>query len=144
LGIFLGFFIFPPEEDNPLVPFVVQSYYFFDIIRINTRLLFLIYFSFVFTKYYALFTYAYNGLVLGIFMGWSLSLNPLLLMLIIPHGLFEIPLFLSTAIYVDKGEAYIRTHAVKYMKDFLCHLVFLVIMAGFEAFLTPRIFNSFI
>jgi len=143
VGIIMGLIFYQEELIYP-VQIVFGMRDFIDIVTRNAIVLILIYVSMVFTKYYAYFVYAINGLVLGVVISWIIQSDLMLLLLILPHGVFEMPLLLHTSHHIEKGELYIRENMCQYFKDISIHLLLVIICAVIEVYITPRVYNLFI
>lgn len=143
-GVCLGIFLISPTFGDAVADlslFKVQQ--FVKIAANNCGIIMLVYLSVVFSRKYAYYVYAINGFVLGTVLGWILKTNTNLMWLIVPHGIFEIPIILSTGYIVNKGEVFVRQHFKKYLWMFVIHEVCTLLCAGIEAFITPY-FQRFI
>lgn len=144
IGIVVGLFFVSPSVGEKITDLnLLKTEKFIEITLDNCGIIFLVYLSIIFSKKYAYFMYLFNGIVLGIVIGWIINSNLMLLLLILPHGIFEIPNILATGYIVDKGELYVRTNFKSYIKILLCHQVVTVFCAFVEAFITPC-FQKFI
>lgn len=144
VGIIAGvFFISPSVGEKVANLSAIKVEKFFEIALNNCSIILLVYLSVIFSRKYAYFVYCFNGITLGIIVGWIINSNLMLLLLIIPHGIFEIPNILATGYIVAKGENYVRTNFKTYIKIFLYHQISTIICALIEAFITPY-FQQFI
>ena len=133
----LGYYVLSPEVSGSVANLSAARFStFVGIATTNCAIIIIIYISVVFTKKIAYYMYILNGLSLGIFIGWILRFNKSLLFLIIPHGVFEIPLLLATGYIVFMGEEYIRKNFRKYILILCMHLLGMVICAFIEAYIT--------
>ena len=110
---------------------------FVKVVKTNCIIIATIYISAAFTDKYAYFAYLINGIVLGMAIGWILRTNISLIMLIIPHGIFEILNILSTGYIAQKGRLMVKNKLKKYIICFFTQEVFTVFCAFIEAFITP-------
>lgn len=141
-GFIIGFFL--PQEMSEELGEVFFGLKDFSIISMrNIGIILVIYLSMIFTKYYAYFTYALNGGVLGVLVSWILQTDLRLILLIVPHAIFEIPLFLYTSHLLEKGEFWIRKNIKIYFKTIAYHCLLTLLCALIEVYATPRIFNLF-
>lgn len=138
LGFMIGYFIISPHVGKSVTNLrIIDSYLFWSILRNNMVIIAVIYISIVFTNKLVYFSWAFNGLLLGIIIGWIFKTNIYLLLLIIPHGLFEIPNILATGYIAIKGEIFARTNFKKFIIVFFVHEIATVICALIEGFITP-------
>ena len=114
---------------------------FWNILSTNSLVILSIYVSLVFTPYYAYGAYLLNGLVLGVYIGWIVQTDLALLLLIIPHGVFEIPCILATGVMLHKGEIFIRSNFKIYCIYIVIHMVAVMLCAVIEAYITPVIYS---
>lgn len=114
---------------------------FIELFKNNGFLICVFYISIIFTNRVAYCLYGVNGMVLGYTVGFILKSNIGLLLLLLPHGIFEIPCILATGYIVNKGEKFIRTNFKKYVLIFLLHILFVAFCAAIEAFVTPYFIN---
>ncbi len=110
---------------------------FIELFKNNSFLICVFYFSVIFTNRVAYCLYGVNGIALGYTVGFILKSNLGLLLLLLPHGIFEIPCILATGYIVCKGEKFIRMNFKKYILVFLLHILFVAFCATIEAFVTP-------
>ena len=114
---------------------------FWNILSTNSLVILSIYVSLVFTPYYAYGAYLLNGLVLGVYIGWIVQTDLALLLLIIPHGVFEIPCILAAGVMLHKGEIFIRSNFKIYCIYIVIHMVAVMLCAVIEAYITPVIYS---
>lgn len=144
VGIVAGLFLVSPSVGEKVANLsAIKAEKFFEIVLNNCGIILLVYLSIIFSKKYAYFVYCFNGITLGIIIGWIINSNLMLLLLIVPHGIFEIPNILATGYIVNKGEHYVRTNFKSFIKVFLYHQIITVFCAFVEAFITPY-FQQFI
>lgn len=144
LGIIIGFFILKQSGFTNMKFEIDKPKTFFSILCTNSSIVLSVYISVVFTKYYAYFVYILNGITLGVYLGWILQQNITLILLVLPHGIFEIPCLLATGIIVYLGETYVRNNFKNCCKILAVHLCFVVGCAIIETYVTPLIYNSFL
>ena len=143
IGMLLGAFVLE-SIPGELIDLQSQSITnFISIFLTNGFAILLIYISCIFTNKYAYFTYGLNGLLHGITFGIVLKNYPLLFLLVIPHGIFEIPCILASGYIVSKGEMFIRNNVKRFFKILLIHELCILFCAFLEAFITPY-FQKFI
>lgn len=117
---------------------------FFEVFSKNAIIIVTIYLTAAFTKYYAYFNYVLNGLVLGCICIWAIKVNALLLLLVVPHGILEIPCILGTGYIVVKGKQFVNEKFYKYVWTLMVHLIFIFVSAFIECFITPQIYGIFV
>jgi uncharacterized membrane protein SpoIIM required for sporulation len=132
IGIVISFFILP--ESNGKNNFLNLSNT--NIIARNLMVLFVIYISSVVSKMIFKFIILKNGFVLGITLGWIFIINYKLLIFIIPHGIFEIPCFLSTGYLLNDGETLFKNNPLKLLKYLVVHVFFIIIIGLIEKYFT--------
>lgn len=110
---------------------------FLSIFKNNLLIILQFYISIIFTNKIAYWLYAVNGVALGYSIGIVLKSNIKLFLLILPHGIFEIPCILATGYIIYKGEKFIRTNFKKYALIFFLHTVMVAFCAAVESFITP-------
>lgn len=142
LGALIGVFSMPRAGSNQIQSLnLVTINNFVHIVTKNALIILLIYISIIFTNKIAYFIYAQNGLLLGITCAWIIKISPKLLLLIIPHGIFEIPCILATGFILTKGELYIRENFRKCSCIFLIHISAVILIAAIEVFCTPLLWK---
>ncbi|NLY32112.1 MAG: hypothetical protein GX065_04870 [Firmicutes bacterium] len=109
----------------------------------NCLLIVTIYLSVIFTKLYGYGVCCVNGLILGLTCGWIVQTNIRLLLLLLPHGIFEIPNILATGYILSQNEESIRKNIKGYAAVLGAHLLFTLFCAVIEVFITP-LFQVFV
>ena len=138
VGFILAMFIFRPtnvESSSTLSLFDTRR--FIQIATTNCLLILSIYIFSIITKWYGYFIFISNGFTLGCYLAWILKSNISLMWLILPHGIFEIPIVLLTAFIVTAGDQYVQKNIKKYFLMLGIHLVATLICAAIEAYITP-------
>lgn len=144
VGTLVGLYLISPEVGEKVANLsAIKTQKFFEIALNNCGIVLFVYLSVVFSKKYAYFIYCFNGITLGIIIGWIINSNLMLLLLILPHGIFEIPNILATGYIVNKGENYVRKNFKSFIKVFLYHQIITIFCAFVEAFITPY-FQQFV
>lgn len=146
VGGIVGFLINPMFEHTNIADtsklILMAQKKLFKIFSGNVFIIFCVYISIVFTNKYAYFTYILNGCLLGIILSWILQTNLMLFMLILPHGILEIPCILGTGYILKKGKKFIEENFNKYIMILAFHVLFVFISAFIESYITPVIFSS--
>ena len=109
----------------------------------NCLLIVTVYLSVIFTKVYGYGVCCINGLILGLTCGWIVQTNIRLLLLLLPHGIFEIPNILATGYILSRNEESIRKNIKGYAAVLGAHLLFTLFCAVIEVFITP-LFQVFV
>ena len=144
IGCIVGFaFISPEITETPNAIPLFDLSIFVDIAKTNCVIILTIYLASIFTKWYGYFIFLFNGLHLGVYVGWILRFDISLLWLILPHGFMEIAVIVATGFIIEEGDAFVRANVRKYFLLLFLHLLATACCAGIEAFITPM-FQSLI
>lgn len=142
IGLILGLFFIHPQAGKDIIDIEQEAFPLFSKVFLNNAIIVVaIYLSSIFTKYFSIFIYASNGIAHGITLGWIISSNIKLLILMLPHGIFEIPCLLATGLIVYKGESFIRNNPKKFFLYLTIHILAILFCALVEVFITPAIYG---
>ena len=137
IGLILANFISHPVNIASAGASIFNAGFFIRIAKTNCLLIMSIYIISVITRWYGYCVFIVNGFTLGCYLTWIFRSNVSLLWLLLPHGIFEIPIILSTAFIVTAGEEYIRKHVKTYFGMLGIHLIATLICAAIETYITP-------
>ncbi len=141
-GIALGIWLISPSiTDGAGLESINNSRGFLAVFSTNAIVIVTVYISIIFTKFYAYFVYILNGGILGLYTGWILTTDISLLILLIPHGLFEIPCLLATGYVLRKGETFVRKNGNKFWGCLCVHIIAVAICALIEVYATPVMYE---
>lgn len=84
-----------------------------------------------------------NGCILGATIGWVLKTNAILMLLILPHGIFEIPCLLFTGVIIANGKEWFRKEPARFLKYWFFHILSVFLIAIIEVYVTPFIYEIF-
>ena len=121
-----------------------EKYELFRIVFKNISVITIIYIIAMFNSYFSSFIIAKNGFILGYTITRIIRNNAILLALIIPHGIFEIPCFLLCSYVIVNGKSLFRNNPNSLIKYWIMHSFFVFFIAVIEVYITPFIFNQFI
>jgi len=141
IGLLLSIFLETPAGGDSLTFTKLENLK--TIAMKNSFLIVTIYLSVIFTKLYGYGVCCINGGILGLTCGWIVQTNIRLLLLLLPHGIFEIPNILATGYILSKNEQSIRKNIKSYAAILGAHVLFTLFCAVIEVYITPY-FNAFI
>ncbi|MBS4534511.1 stage II sporulation protein M [Clostridium sp. D2Q-14] len=109
------------------------------ILNNNVILILIIYVISILSPIPPIIIIAQNGLVLGASITWIIKFNPILLILLLPHGIFEVPSILATAFIINRGRNLFRDDPRVFVKILFIHLLVTILLAIIEAYITPEL-----
>lgn len=136
IGILLAILINPESGD---IVNLDKHKSFRKILNNNMMLILIIYITSLLSPIPPVIIIAQNGLVLGVSITWVIKFNPRLLILLLPHGIFEIPSILATAFIINKGRILFRNNPRVFIKLLLMHLFVTILLAIIESYITPEL-----
>ncbi len=112
-----------------------------DIFLQNSFVIVLIYVISFFNSYLPFFIIIQNGCILGVTISWIFQNNISLLLLILPHGVFEIPCLLASAFIIVKGKKLFKNNPQRIVKALGQHVALVFLVALIEVYVTPIVYN---
>lgn len=141
IGLVVGILYYPEADSIKKIEELQMESQLIRIFIQNGFVISLIYVVSIFAPLLGILIVFRNGYVLGITLAWIIKTELSLLLLILPHGIFEIPCFLFAGIIIKNGKCLFENMPLKFLKYWSIHILCVFLIALIEVYITPSVYS---